>query len=84
MNANLKDARVFIVDDQQINIDILENLLTLEGYVNVKSTTDSRQALQIIKEFKPNLLLLDLMMPNINGYELGNRIYANNSFNGRY
>jgi len=76
MNLNLKDARILIVDDQLPNVEVLESMLEMTGYSNVKSTTDSREAIGIIKEYKPNLLLLDLMMPHLSGFDIMQQIKA--------
>lgn len=70
MKENLKDARILIVDDQLPNIEVLESMLEMTGYTNIKSTTDSREAIDLIKEYKPNLLLLDLMMPHVSGFDI--------------
>jgi PleD family two-component response regulator len=58
--SNLKDARILIVDDTLANIEVLENLLMMKGYTNVKSISDSTQALATIKAFEPEFILLDL------------------------
>jgi len=70
MNASLKDARILIVDDQQANVEVLENLLQVKGYTQVRSVTDARKAVPAIKEIQPELILLDLMMPHLSGFEL--------------
>ena len=70
INHNLKNAKILVVDDQQSNVDIIDNLLELQGYTNVKWTTDSREVVSIYSSFKPDLILLDLMMPYFNGYEI--------------
>lgn len=70
MKESLKDARILIVDDQQPNIEVLETMLLMTGYANVKSTTESREAIELIKQYQPNLLLLDLMMPNVSGFDI--------------
>ncbi|PIS45183.1 MAG: hypothetical protein COT22_06600 [Ignavibacteria bacterium CG08_land_8_20_14_0_20_37_9] len=70
IDSTLKNANILIVDDQQANIDILVGLLELKGYTNIKTITDSRLAVSSFKEFKPDLLLLDLMMPYLNGFQV--------------
>lgn len=70
MESLLTDARILIVDDQTANIEILENLLLIKGYSNIRSTSDSREVLHIIKDFNPDILLLDLMMPHLSGYDI--------------
>ena len=58
-----KSANILIVDDQQPNVDLLEGFLEIEGFLNIKSTTDSREVLQLFHTFSPDLILLDLAMP---------------------
>jgi len=70
INSALLNANILVVDDQEANIDILVGLLELEGYTNVKSTTDSREVQSIFESFHPDLILLDLMMPYLNGFEV--------------
>lgn len=69
-DTTFKNANILIVDDTEANIDILAGLLELQGYTNIKSTTDSRQALSLFHSFKPDLILLDIMMPHFTGYEV--------------
>ena len=66
----LKKAKILIVDDKQENIDVLEGLLENLGYTNIKSTNDSRQVVGLFESFQPDLILLDLMMPYLNGFQV--------------
>ncbi|MCK9209972.1 MAG: response regulator [Ignavibacteriaceae bacterium] len=68
INSRLKDANILIVDDQQANIDVLTGLLEFKEYTHLKTTTDSRLVVSLFKDFKPDLILLDLMMPHIDGF----------------
>lgn len=70
MNASLKDARILIIDDQQANVEVLENLLMVKGYLHIQSVTDARKAIPAIREIQPELILLDLMMPHLSGFEV--------------
>jgi PleD family two-component response regulator len=70
MKEDLKDARILIVDDTLANIEVLENLLMMKGYTNIKSISDSTNAIATIIEFKPELILLDLMMPQVSGFDI--------------
>lgn len=70
MKADLKDSRILIIDDNLANIEVLENLLMMKGYTNVKSISDSTTALQVIESFQPELVLLDLMMPEVSGFDI--------------
>jgi two-component system, sensor histidine kinase and response regulator len=71
MVANyLKNSRILIVDDTAANVEVLESLLLMEGYENILSTTDSREVLELYLKFEPDLILLDLMMPFMSGFEV--------------
>lgn len=61
-------SRILIVDDLPANLRLLEDLLGREGFTNVVSTTEPRQALELHAAFDPDLVLLDLMMPGMSGY----------------
>jgi two-component system sensor histidine kinase/response regulator len=66
----LKNAKILIVDDKESNIDILGGLLEESGYTNLESTTDPRQVVSLFRSFEPDLILLDLMMPHLSGFEV--------------
>ncbi len=67
-NSSLKSARILIIDDQESNIALLESMLEREGYTDLKSTTDSRQVSALFDQFQPDLILLDLRMPHLDGF----------------
>ncbi len=68
MTEPLSQARILIVDDQQANIDVLERFVRQAGYVNIRSTVDSRQVLGLFMAEKPDIVLLDLAMPHLDGF----------------
>ena len=68
LDQTMKNAQILIVDDQQANVRVLERLLAREGYTHLKSTTDARQVLPLFSEFQPDLILLDLLMPYLDGF----------------
>ncbi|MEI6682267.1 MAG: response regulator [Bacteroidota bacterium] len=74
IDSIFKNANILIVDDQEANIDILAGLLEIQGYSHVKSTTDPRQVAGLLDTFAPDLILLDLMMPHMSGYEVMNQL----------
>jgi signal transduction histidine kinase len=63
----LREAKILIVDDEPVNVLLIERLLEEAGYEQLKSTTDSRQTLALYRELSPDLILLDLMMPHLDG-----------------
>jgi two-component system NtrC family sensor kinase len=65
--SNLTDSRILIVDDQTDNLRVLATVLEFAGYANVTCLGDSRQLLPIFQEFQPDLVLLDLHMPHVDG-----------------
>src|SRR5260370_1134759 len=66
----LKRARILIADDQPANVHLLERLLNSAGYTHIASTTDACQILPLFGEFHPDLLLLDLLMPQLDGFTI--------------
>jgi two-component system NtrC family sensor kinase len=65
--ANLKDSRILIVDDQIANLTALTAVLEFAGCENIRCLNDSRQACPTFVEFRPDLILLDLHMPHLDG-----------------
>ncbi|MEZ4607281.1 MAG: response regulator [Deinococcales bacterium] len=66
----LLSSHILIVDDQEANIVFLEKLFKRAGYQQLYSTADSRQVLAIVQQKPIDLILLDLMMPHLNGFEV--------------
>ena len=64
----LHGARILVVDDQRVSVVLLERILAQAGYGNLVSTTDPTQALARYDEFQPDLILLDLHMPGLDGF----------------
>jgi CheY-like chemotaxis protein len=73
------DYKILIVDDDPMNIDILRD--DLEELYTLRSAESGEEALQIIPEFYPDLILLDIMMSGIDGYEVCRRIRADERYN---
>jgi len=69
-------ARILVVDDFALNIELLKGILTPAGYA-VDSAERGEQALDIAFNDPPDLILLDVMMPGMNGYEVCRRIRKN-------
>ena len=65
---------ILIVDDDPLSCELLIELLTSEGYVNLRSATDGETALKQVAASPPDLILLDIMLPGINGFEICRRL----------
>ena len=65
-----RNARILIVDDEKDNVEILRRVLDRAGFEHIESTTDSRQAKSLYIRHKPDLILLDLHMPHMDGLEV--------------
>lgn len=62
--------RILIIDDEEANVLLLRTLLEREGYRDVHSLMDPTQAVTAFAQLRPDLVLLDLMMPDMDGYQL--------------
>jgi signal transduction histidine kinase len=72
--------RVLIVDDERRNAELLKVLLTPEGYT-LLTATNGEDALGLLAAQKPDLILLDVMMPGMDGYEVATKIKQNPATN---
>lgn len=65
--TQFKDARILIVDDESRNVDLLRRLLERAGFNQIDSTNDPREAAAMYSSVRPDLVLLDLHMPQMDG-----------------
>src|SRR5438132_1908549 len=70
IDAALRASKILVVDDEPANVLLVERFLQKSGYTNVKTTTDAAQVASLYREFQPHLVLLDLMMPHMDGFEV--------------
>ena len=76
----LHRMKILIVDDDKVSVDLLQSWLKHNGSSHVEAVTDSRKALEKCVAFDPDLILLDLIMPHVDGLAIleelrsGNRI----------
>jgi two-component system, OmpR family, alkaline phosphatase synthesis response regulator PhoP len=78
-----KNYRILIVDDDTDILDLLSYNLDKEGY-KVKTVGDSSKALKTALLFKPDLIVLDIMMPVINGIEICKQLRQTDTFKNTY
>ena len=72
----LTHSTVMMVDDDCITLEVLKTYLEEAGYSSFVTTSDPRQAMQLFAENRPDLLLLDLNMPEVTGFEILSQIRA--------
>src|ERR1700722_733546 len=69
-DARLLAAKILIVDDEPINIKVVRKHLQVAGYRNFVTTTDSTTAMETLRTEQPDVVLLDVMMPQVNGLQI--------------
>ena len=69
----MSNARILVVDDDQVIQQLLKVNLELEGYA-VEVASDGEEALVMFDRFRPDLVLLDIMMPKLDGWEVARRL----------
>ena len=72
----LETARILIVDDEAANVRLLERMLAQAGYDNVRTTTDPRRVPALCEESEPDLILLDLRMPEVDGFAVLQQLHT--------
>jgi putative two-component system response regulator len=74
------DAKIMIVDDEPINIMAVKKYLKDAGFSRLAATTDPRQIVAALQQEKPDVLLLDIMMPGVNGLDVLQTVRASEQF----
>jgi len=69
MSQDLPKSTILAVDDTPSNIDMIKRVLQMKGYL-VQAAVNGELALKIIEKKKPDLILLDIMMPEMDGFEV--------------
>ena len=69
----MANTRILVVDDDRPTVMIIESVLKKEGY-EVYTASNGKAGLDKAREVKPNLMILDIMMPEMNGYEVCHRL----------
>lgn len=76
MNQSKNKTKVLIVDDEPNIVSAINFLMTQKG-LSTATAFNGEQALNVIGTFQPNLVILDVMMPGIDGFEVAKRIRQN-------
>jgi putative two-component system response regulator len=67
---DILNARILIIDDQLLSVRLLTDILQNAGYKNIHSTTDPTKAVSLYCKIRPDIVLLDLNMPIMNGFQV--------------
>lgn len=62
--------KILIIDDETDILALLEDVLRREGFQNIRTGKSGREALALMKEYKPDILVLDIMLPDMDGFEV--------------
>ena len=69
-----EEAKILIVEDQKLHVLLLEKILKTAGFKNIYGTTDPYETMEAYAKFKPDIILLDLKMPGLDGFEVMERL----------
>lgn len=67
---NIHEATILVVDDEPFNLTLIDKMLSADGYQNIMTTEDPREVLGIYESVQIDLLLLDINMPHMDGFEV--------------
>ena len=76
MSATEKPPRILIADDNQQNVELMEAYLMAID-CEISTAYDGEQTLKAVESFKPDLILLDIMMPKLSGFEVCTKLRSN-------
>ncbi|UCD62604.1 MAG: response regulator [Candidatus Zixiibacteriota bacterium] len=76
---HINTAKILVVDDEPEITEIVDTFLTENGF-KVKTENSPEKAVKRAREFKPDVILLDIMMPGIDGYDICQELKANPDF----
>lgn len=79
---DITSSKVLIIDDQEPNLVLLTGILENEKYSDIVTLQDSRKAIEEIEKLNPDIVLLDLMMPYVTGYDILQHLKENGKLNG--
>ena len=74
MNNKFSKYKILIIDDEQDIIDILETVLKRDGFENIFVANNGTDGIELFKSVNPDIVLLDIMLPDINGYDVFNEL----------
>jgi CheY-like chemotaxis protein len=79
-DTNLAQWRVIVVDDEPDSADIIEQLLELHGITEIASARNGAECMEIIYDFNPDIIVVDLSMPQMDGWQTLRELRGNTAF----
>lgn len=73
-SANLDKRKILLIDDEKEILNLLETVLIKEGFKKIYKAVNGNEGIKICKEINPDIIVLDIMLPDIDGYEICQRI----------
>ena len=70
MDNNIKNRKILIVDDEVELLNLLKMVLTKEGFKNIYTAQNGNDAIDLFKNINPDLAILDVMLPDMEGYDI--------------
>lgn len=70
MEALIKEKRILIIDDEEEILNILKTVLKKEGFKNIYTALDGESGLRLFNDLRPDIVILDIMLPDKEGYEV--------------
>ncbi|RDY26469.1 DNA-binding response regulator [Romboutsia weinsteinii] len=74
MESLVKQSKILVVDDEREILNLISTVLKKEGFENIYTADTGKEGIEIFKEEKPNLAILDIMLPDIEGYDICKKI----------
>lgn len=77
----MKDKKVLIVEDNELNMKLFHDLLEAHGVITIE-TSDGREVMDLVREHNPDLILMDIQLPEISGLDVTKMLKADDELKG--